>query len=134
MSRGRSIMLVVGGAIFVALGVLIWVVDPSSRPVAVAAILFFGACLAVGLLELLGGRLSPVARARVMGVIAMLMGVGCAALGVVAWNDHNAFNRGPWQLSVGVGVVGLIFFGLGGLLLFIRGGRPFGVDRDGFRR
>ncbi|QDO87296.1 hypothetical protein FNH13_02245 [Ornithinimicrobium ciconiae] len=132
--RGTVIMMSVVGVIFVALGVFLWFFQPQARPVAVAAILFFGACLAVGLLQLQGGRLSRVVYARLMGAVTMLMGVGCAALGLVAWRDHNALDRGPWQLSVAVGVIGLIFFGGGGLLLMIRGGRPFGVDADGFRR
>lgn len=134
MSRGRTIVMTVIGTIFVALGVVIWVVDPSSRGVAATAILFFGACLAVGLLELFGQRASRVTRARLMGAIAMVMGLGCGALGFIAWQDPHAFDRAPWQVSVAVGVAGLLFFGLGGLLLFIRGGRPLGLDRDGFRR
>lgn len=134
MGRGKAIGVIVIGAVFVALGVVIWFVDPSNRPLAGAAILFFGACLAVAVLELLGPRFSRVVRARLMGAVSMVMGLGCGALAVTAWRDHNALDRGPWQFNVAVGVIGLIFFGLGGLLLFIRGGRPFGVDRDGFRR
>lgn len=133
MGRGRVIAMTVIGAIFVVLGVIMWFVDSSSRPVAVTAILFFGACLAVGLLQLSGQRASRVTQARLMGAISTVMGLGCGALALTAWRDHGAFDRGPWQFSVTIGVIGFIFFGLGGLLLLIRGGRPFGVDRDRFR-
>ena len=123
------IALVVVGTMFVVLGGVLWFVDPQSRPVAVTAILFFGACAAVGGLELAGGRLSRATRARLMGAVAMLMGVGLGALALVAWQDPNAFPRAPQPVSVIIGLLGLVFFGGGGLLLLIRAGRPFGVPR-----
>lgn len=134
MSRGRSILMIVIGAIFVALGVLIWVVDPGAWIPAMVAILFFGAVVAVGALERWGHRVSEVAKARMMGAVALVMGLGCGAMAVATWSNPGFFTRGPQPFIVGVGLVGLVFFGGGGLLLMIRGGRPFGVDRDGFRR
>ncbi|WP_114907934.1 hypothetical protein [Ornithinimicrobium murale] len=134
VGRGRAIAMVVIGTIFVALGVLIWFVDPQSWPLAAAAVLFFGACVGVGVLELLGGRVSTVVRARMMGLISMPMGLGCGALALIAWDDPRVIDRAPPAVTVAFGLIGLVFFGGGGLLLLIRGGRPFGVDRADYRR
>lgn len=80
--------------------------------------------MAVGVLEFLKGHISRVTRARLMGAFAMLMGLGSGALAVVAWDDTTAFTRAPQGVSVVVGLIGLVFGG-GGLLLLIRGERPF---------
>lgn len=134
MTQGRTITMTIIGAVFVVVGAVLWWVDPSARPAATVGILFFGACVAIGVLELLKGRISRVTWARLMGTAALLMGLGCGALALVAWDDPTAFRRAPQLVSVVVGLTGLVFFGGGGLLLLIRGGRPFGVDRADYRR
>lgn len=126
--------MMVVGAIFVAVGVLLWVVEPEARIPATVCILFFGAVVAVGALERWGERLNRVTRARLMGAVAMVMGLGCGAMALATWITPGFFTRAPPPVIVAVGLIGLIFFGGGGLLLLIRGGRPFGLDRDGFRR
>lgn len=134
MGRGKSMAMIGGGLAFVALALLLLVVEPEAWPVAVTAGLFFGAVAAVGILEGFGGRLRPTTRSRLMGTIAVVMGLGCGALAWTAWQHPGAFDRAPQAMSVAIGLIGLVFFGGGGLLLLVRGGRPFGVNQDGFRR
>lgn len=129
MGRGKNIAMVVIGLAFVAAAIFMWVVEPESWPIALTAGLFFSACAAVGAIEGWGDRLAPATRARLMGAFSMVMGLGCGALAWTAWQHPGAFDRAPQAVSVAVGLIGLLFFGVGGLLLLIRGGRPFGTPR-----
>lgn len=129
MSRRGNIWLIVGSLLFVVGGIFLWAVVPGGAPVGIVAILFFGACAAVGFVQLKEHTMRESTKARIMGVICMMMGLGCGAMGLVALNDPSAFQRAPAPVTVAVGVIGLIFFGGGGLLLLIRGGRPFGQRR-----
>lgn len=134
VSRGKNITMLVLALLFVVGGIFVWVVVPGGAAPGIVAVIFFGAVAAVAVLELVKGRLSRATEARIMGAVSMLMGLGTGAMALVAWRDPTVFQRAPQPVTVTVGLIGLIFFGVGGLLLMIRGGRPFGVDRDGFRR
>ncbi len=124
MERRTTGMVIIGGLIFVVLAGFLAVVQPDARPLALSAALFFGAVAAIAAVERGRHRISPTTNARLMGAASVLFGVGFGAMGVVAWRDPYAFDRAPQAVIVAVAVLGLVFFGVGGVLLIVTGGRP----------
>ncbi len=113
-----------GGFVLAGLFVMVVVGDVGAG---LASTVFFGACLVVGIAQLVSlgrggtGQPSSPAGLLAMAVGSFLLGVGCLVMALVAVlsPESMASWRSP-LLAVAIGGVGAVFFGGGSGLLAVR--------------
>lgn len=113
----------IGGSLLVVVSLVLWVIEPETWPVTPAVALFFLAVAVVGAISEFGPRWAPATRSRLIGVGAVLMGLGGAAVAWAVWQHPGTFDDGPLWVGLLITLLALIFFGGGGLVL-LRYGRP----------
>ena len=126
VSRGKAWLLVILSSGFVLMGIFVMVVV-GDVGAGLGATVFFGACLVVGIVQLVslsrGGTGQPTSPAGVlaMAVGSFLLGVGCLVMALLAVlsPESMASWRSP-LLAVVIGAVGTVFFGGGSGLLAVR--------------
>jgi len=108
--------LVVVSALFVLVGVGL-LLSPGDRPLGALVVAFFGGCLLVGISRRRGDRSAGV---RLLATGGLLMGVGCGVMAATLLAGELTTSRVPEPVLVAVAVVGLVFFGGGSVLLWVR--------------
>lgn len=113
MPRWKAVLATIFGALFVVGGIVILAEnDPESRAVAIGTIVFFGACMAAGILNLFPQMLGTDSRWRTLAMAFASVGlaVGCFFVAPLARADGDTtLMYSAWA--------GVAFFGLGGLVI-----------------
>lgn len=126
-SRGEAWGLTLVSGLFVLAGIFIIVVV-GDVAIGAVSIVFFGAGLIVGLMQLVslarGGSGEPTGPVGLllMAVASFLLGVACLALlllAIVDWGSIASPGRSPLVAAL-AGAVGTVFFGGGSGLLAVR--------------
>ena len=126
VTRGKAWLLVILSSGFVLMGIFVMVVV-GDVGAGLGATVFFGACLVVGIVQLVslsrGGTGEPTSPAGVlaMAVASFVLGVAClvmAALAVISPESVPSW-RSP-LLALVIGTIGAVFFGGGSGLLAVR--------------
>lgn len=107
-----------------------FVVASGDTLMGVTAVFFFGGCMLVGIVQWRGGLAHRDGTAgddrgpsMLMPAAALLMGVGCLAIFILAllsWETFATDSRLPREVLLAAGGVGTILFGGGSVLLFFR--------------
>lgn len=119
--RREAIALIVISALFVLLGIALWLGAGQLMGLVVA--LFFGGCGMTGILQLRGGGQAGSTSTQVwMAVSAMVAGLGCLlyVVGALAGDPMGSGWRQANIFSVVLFSLGTVFFLGGGILLLVR--------------
>lgn len=120
--RDRPWFLALISAVFVGAGVAMLIVNPAEWLMPVLSIVFFGTCLLVFITQMVQAR-----RARrghdLGGLPVWIAVIGCAGFAVTCGMLLDSILDAPGPAKVFLGVVclvGIVFFGGGGLMLLAR--------------